>query len=142
MIRQNIHGILIFYCVFHIVFRIIFFKRIVKNNSLAQYFFTCISTMLMCLSLIIIYFIFKDNELIAPLKSLYKHIQFFGANKINCVLSTGKIIERTNFVKYVIANLAFNEATLGMEWLRNKKQNIKEYKKIILKRNSSIKENI
>lgn len=100
---------------FNIIIRIIFFKKIVKNSpiSIGQ----CIATAFrICrygsygVALLVgipgIDYAFERNGHIPPLRGYYikQHIQYFGANEINCAITEGEILSKEGIIDTIISN--------------------------------------
>ena len=138
----SIYGILVFFsliflffhCIFNVIIRIYFFKKIVKNSPIS--FAQCISTgMKVCrysiYGLGVIFgvpgvdYLFESNGHVRPFRSFYmkRQIEFFEANSINCALSEGEKLTKDGILKSsirylqdktewqeIIVNSAYNSA--------------------------------
>ena len=140
----SVYGVLFFFCliflflhcVFNMIIRILYFKKIVKNSpiSIAQ----CISTGLrICrygsygIALFIgipgIDYAFERNGHIPPLRGYYikQHIKYFGANDVNCAITEGVSLSKEGLFDTILShqqdyarqqelkiNSAYNEAKL------------------------------
>lgn len=115
----------ILHCIFNVIIRIIFFKKIVKQNKISwkQCFITVFSIcryILGAFGLLIaipgVDYYFQENGFIPPLKGVYMkgQINFFGANATNCCsMSEGEIITKQGPISNRIA--ALQEHTLTTE---------------------------
>lgn len=123
----SIYGILIFFsiiflffhCLFNLIIRIYFFKKIVKNSPIS--FTQCISTgMRICrygsyvfgalIGIPGVDYVFESNGQVRPLRGFYmkRQINFFEANSINCAISEGEKLPKDGILKSSIRYLQDN----------------------------------